>query len=42
MAQQGGNRTRVPDKDRAKTQGAKTQQKNREIATKRPQDHGTQ
>ena len=42
MAHQGQDRTSVPDKDRAKAQGPKTQQKNREIATQRPQDHGTQ
>ena len=42
MAQQGQNRTRVPDKDRAKTQGPKTQQKNREQANKGSPDQGTQ
>ena len=42
MAHQGQDRTRVPDKDRAKTQGPKTQGKNREMARKSPQDHGTQ
>ena len=42
MARQGGNRTRVPDKDRAKTQGPKTQEKNREMANRGSKDQGTQ
>ena len=42
MAHQGQDRTRVPDKDRAKTQGPKTQQKNRELANKGSPDGGTQ
>ena len=42
MAEQGQDRTKLPEKDRAQPQGPKTQERNREIATKRPQDHGTQ
>ena len=42
MTQQGGNRTNVPDKDRAKTQGQKTQEKNRELADRGSKDQGTQ
>ena len=41
MAQQGSDRTRVPEKDKAKTQGPKTQQKNREMARKGSPDQGT-
>jgi hypothetical protein len=39
--QNGGNRTRVPDKDRAKTQGPKTLEKNREMTRKGSPDQGT-
>lgn len=42
MTQQGQNRTNVPDKDRAKTQGPKTLEKNREMARKGSPDQGTQ
>ena len=41
MAQQGADRTRVPEKDKAKTQGPKTQQKNREMARKGVPEQGT-
>lgn len=42
MTHQGGDRTNVPDKDRAKTQGPKTLKKNRELARKGSPDQGTQ
>ena len=42
MAQHGGNRTNVPDKDGTKTQRPKTLEKHRELARKGSPDQGTQ
>ena len=41
MAQQGQDRTRQPEKDRAKTQGPETRAKNREAAQTGSKDQGT-
>ncbi len=42
MAQQGQNRTRLPEKDRAKDQGPKTRAKNREMTKTGSPDQGSQ